>query len=663
MATVVKTTFKLKRGTAQKWKELNLILAAGEPGFEIDTNSLKIGNGETPWNELPYIAAGVTGGGEDGIVVDTILSSTSFNPIANKTVTEALARIESLIETYDFGAGFVVTEADGIKSIELDVDYLTSLMPEIDTSQFVTKEELEKFTLQLSELAQIVAGITIPTKISELENDAGLATESYVQQKIAEAELGDADVDLSNYYTKEEVDNKIPSIEGLVANDYAHAVFTQNKYEVAPIEGMYVKYNLDEIRLNTQRVVPVHQSVGSGGNPNAYYATFKAYAPEGARYSIESNGSFTDPEPLPLSADKYGRYYSVIWITIATYDGTSWTLVGDSSTVNEYRGFNFTFTWYAEDKTTILGADKVRVLLTNDECHNDLVPEVVAKHIEKKIAEIPTVDLTGYATKEEIPTKVGELENDAGYLTEHQDLSEYALKSDIPSIVHLATKEELNEIQTYNEASNIKRKFEVFAPKGVFVDYRDNEIRINTQRAEPSFQQGGAGANPNLYYIEFRAYAPKEATNFRETENGVWDDTIYDFSDSFAGVDEFGRKYSQAWMAIASYDGTNWSLFGDKSTVDKYLGFLYQYEWRTEDQVIGLDSIRIILTNDTCHNDLVPDVVARRIETKVAELKTAIEQEYVSAENAVTKDELSNSVADAIEAGDIKVETLSYGTF
>ncbi len=37
-------------------------------------------------------------------------------------------------------------------------------------------------------------------------------------------------------------------------------------------------------------------------------------------------------------------------------------------------------------------------------------------------------DLTPYATKEEIPTKVSELENDVPYLTEHQDLSAYAEK-------------------------------------------------------------------------------------------------------------------------------------------------------------------------------------------------------------------------------------------
>ena len=55
MADVIKTTFQVKRGTAARWEELNLVLNPGEPGFEMDTFKLKIGNGSTPWKELPYV--------------------------------------------------------------------------------------------------------------------------------------------------------------------------------------------------------------------------------------------------------------------------------------------------------------------------------------------------------------------------------------------------------------------------------------------------------------------------------------------------------------------------------------------------------------------------------------------------------------------------------
>ena len=49
------TTIQFKRGTATRWNELNLVLQAGEPGYVIDENRFKIGDGSTAWNDLPYI--------------------------------------------------------------------------------------------------------------------------------------------------------------------------------------------------------------------------------------------------------------------------------------------------------------------------------------------------------------------------------------------------------------------------------------------------------------------------------------------------------------------------------------------------------------------------------------------------------------------------------
>ena len=56
MATVYNTTFRLRRGLSDIWARNNPVLDLGEPGFELDTNKLKIGNGSDPWNDLPYFA-------------------------------------------------------------------------------------------------------------------------------------------------------------------------------------------------------------------------------------------------------------------------------------------------------------------------------------------------------------------------------------------------------------------------------------------------------------------------------------------------------------------------------------------------------------------------------------------------------------------------------
>ena len=54
-------SIRFKRGTEAKWAEVNPILEEGQPGFVTDKNKLKIGDGQSAWNDLPYI-------GEDNVV-------------------------------------------------------------------------------------------------------------------------------------------------------------------------------------------------------------------------------------------------------------------------------------------------------------------------------------------------------------------------------------------------------------------------------------------------------------------------------------------------------------------------------------------------------------------------------------------------------------------
>lgn len=58
---VLNTIFRLKRGTAARWAELNPVLQQGEPGFAYDEGILKIGNGTSTWNELVEISGASSG--------------------------------------------------------------------------------------------------------------------------------------------------------------------------------------------------------------------------------------------------------------------------------------------------------------------------------------------------------------------------------------------------------------------------------------------------------------------------------------------------------------------------------------------------------------------------------------------------------------------------
>ena len=72
MATII----KFKRGQSSSWVSQNPVLAPGEPGYEMDTGRVKIGNGTDAWLDLPYL-------GEDGTGVVNAATHLDFPTVGN----------------------------------------------------------------------------------------------------------------------------------------------------------------------------------------------------------------------------------------------------------------------------------------------------------------------------------------------------------------------------------------------------------------------------------------------------------------------------------------------------------------------------------------------------------------------------------------------------
>jgi len=130
----VVTQIQVRRGTASQWTSTNPTLAAGEFGFETDTNKLKCGNGSTAWNSLTYInndgditgvtaGTGISGGGTSGTVtvsIDTAVTAdlTTAQTLTNKTLTDPKINLAFDAETASYTAvlannGQVVTMSVG----------------------------------------------------------------------------------------------------------------------------------------------------------------------------------------------------------------------------------------------------------------------------------------------------------------------------------------------------------------------------------------------------------------------------------------------------------------------------------------------------------------------------------------------------------------------
>ena len=75
---------QIRRGKTASWKSLKTPLAAGQPGYDKDKHKIKIGDGKTLWEKLPYAG---------GVSEDEILDSETHAKQRLATDPESLAII------------------------------------------------------------------------------------------------------------------------------------------------------------------------------------------------------------------------------------------------------------------------------------------------------------------------------------------------------------------------------------------------------------------------------------------------------------------------------------------------------------------------------------------------------------------------------------------
>lgn len=205
--------------------------------------------------------------------------------------------------------------------------------------------------------------------------------ESTVNSKVAEA------VNSANAYT----DGKI---EAAINEHMA------KKYEISSVPvGTLVDYSENEIRIMCPTdAVFTKQAVGTGGDPNCYYVTFKTYVlDDNITGYIEHLGDKVDSEILTtFSTDEYGRRYQPTWLAVARYDEATgvWSYYGANSSKEKYIGWDYQIDWYnAEGR--MIASDSVRINLSNEDCHfinkpyylTNVMTDVDTK-IEEKITEL-----------------------------------------------------------------------------------------------------------------------------------------------------------------------------------------------------------------------------------------------------------------------------------
>jgi len=99
----VVTQIQIRRGTAAQWTSANPTLAAGEWGYESDTNKAKLGNGSTAWSSLSYF------GGTGDVTL------TGVQTLTNKTLTAPIITLATSAQT----ASYTLVAGDASDIVEI----------------------------------------------------------------------------------------------------------------------------------------------------------------------------------------------------------------------------------------------------------------------------------------------------------------------------------------------------------------------------------------------------------------------------------------------------------------------------------------------------------------------------------------------------------------
>lgn len=204
------------------------------------------------------------------------------------------------------------------------------------------------------------------------------------------AALEDKDVELAGQI--EVLDKKIDSLE--IPQE---CLCEPIKYEIKDVPvGTLIDYRENEIRIMCPTGTEfTKQAVGSGGDPDCYYLTFRTYVPNDDVVGyIEHLGDQVDAEILAnFATDEYGRRYQPTWLALAKCDADGvWAYYGADSTKEKYIGWDYQIDWYNADDV-IIASDCIRINLSNEECHSTIEPYYV-KDVDALTAKIAELEKT-----------------------------------------------------------------------------------------------------------------------------------------------------------------------------------------------------------------------------------------------------------------------------
>ena len=233
--TILNTILILRNGTAAEWSNTSVILMKGEMAVEFQTSQngeisgqpkLKVGDGESSYADLPYV--GLTESEINAVISDAVGDLKNFSKVkVGSTDIQPASYTDTL--TLTAGNNVTLTPNASTNTISIsatDTTYENATSTQAGLMSGADKGNLDQAVAKLSgvetgaqenviEVVKVnnsaltpdsnkAVNITVPTKVSQLDNDS-----QYITKAVS---------DLTNYYkktetyTQTEINNKISAI-------------------------------------------------------------------------------------------------------------------------------------------------------------------------------------------------------------------------------------------------------------------------------------------------------------------------------------------------------------------------------------------------------------------------------------------------------------------
>lgn len=469
--------------SATEWVNKNPILQAGELGFESNTRKYKIGDGVTKWSNLPYVSGADS---DSDITVDTALSNTSTNPVQNKVIKDAfdeLALPSGMLTTPTSHRSFIgkiatdaLTSINNITqmTIEQSADGVTwETVFDSDTTTETNKLAYSN-GLELSSWIHITKGYMARVTFATHTNTYFSSLAFYIKS------INDTDSTGSSYKCYYGYNNILSTVRASAKihtwGSWVNTIFKVTGYNI--IQYVFNEDKKSDVTLAfagalCKSTYPYRNVLNFDANKKSTITSFPVKAPNfigkfngfTIETSVPANAKFTDtvythPSTHPASmitglstVATSGSYndltnkptipsaYTLPNATSSTLGGvkignnisvTDGTISITKSNVTSALGYTppTSDTVYDNATTTTAGlmsaSDKAKLNNIADNANNYIHPPTHPASMITGLANVATSgSYNDLKNKPTIPTKVSQLTNDSGYLTQHQSLAGY----------------------------------------------------------------------------------------------------------------------------------------------------------------------------------------------------------------------------------------------